>query len=285
MVQVGGVTLNTGAVWFLLFVLVVVFVTVRFLLDTSKRQKKTIRVALRDWFIVHKDRVARVMKELERKAFHVAGFIIPATYIALIESGLMTRRQCAILLGTLATTQALIELGRKLSPRFREFVTRYMGRTMRPEELQANKVTGTVYFMTGNFLVVWLYEPSVAVVSQLFLVVGDLMAALVGIAYGRIRVTEKKSLEGCIGCFVSCVVIGVTFLSWAIPLASFGQILAISAAGGLVATVVELYSDDGLYLNDNLTIPVSSGLMVHALGRWLGIALEGPTTRLPWLYA
>ncbi len=48
--------------------------------------------------------------------------------------------------------------------------------------------------------------------------------------------------------------------------------------------VVELYSDDGLYLNDNLTIPVSSGLMVHLLGAYMGLALEGPTTRLPWTY-
>jgi len=284
MVEVGGLTLNTGAVWFLAFVIVVVVVVVRFLMDTSKRQKKTIRVVLRDWFLVHKERIARLSKELERKAFHVAGFIIPATYIACLESGFMTRSQCAILLGTLASMQALIEIGRKTSPRIREFFIKLMKHTMRPEELTENKATGTVYFMTGNFLVVWLYEPAVAVVSQLFLVVGDLMAALVGIAYGRIKVTKNKSLEGCLGCFGSCIVVGVLFLSWAVPLAPLWQIVLICAAGGFVATVVELYSDDGFYLNDNLTIPVSSGLIVHLLGSWLGLALEGPTTRLPWLY-
>ncbi len=112
-----------------------------------------------------------------------------------------------------------------------------MGRTMRPEELNEGKITGTVYFMTGNFLVVWLFEPSVAVVSQLFLVVGDLMAALIGIAYGSIKVTKNKSLEGCLGCFFSCIIVGTTFLSWAIPLASLAQCIAISAAGGFIATV------------------------------------------------
>ncbi len=89
-------------------------IVMRFLLAASKQQKKAVRLILRDWFIVHKDRIARVMKELERKAFHVAGFIIPATYIALLESGTLTRRQCAMLLGTLASIQLAIELGRKV---------------------------------------------------------------------------------------------------------------------------------------------------------------------------
>src|SRR5262245_21543000 len=100
---------------------------------------------------------------------------------------------------------------RQLSRRCTRVVVSVMGRTMRAEELEENKVTGTVYFMTGNFLVVWLYEPSVAVCSQLFLVIGDLMAALVGIAYGRIKVSGKKSLEGCIGCFMSCLITGTLF--------------------------------------------------------------------------
>jgi hypothetical protein len=98
---------------------------------------------------VHKDRIARVSKELERKAFHVAGFIIPATYIALLESGTMTRRQCSILLGTLASIQLAIEIGRKVSTSFARGVIAVMGKTMRPEELNDGKITGTVYFMTG----------------------------------------------------------------------------------------------------------------------------------------
>ncbi len=48
--------------------------------------------------------------------------------------------------------------------------------------------------------------------------------------------------------------------------------------------VVELYSDDGMFLNDNMTIPFFSGLTVHLIGAYLSLKLEGPTTRLPWLY-
>jgi len=275
--------LNTGAVYFLLFTICAVTVIVR-TLHSSKAQQKTIRGLLKDWFIVEKERITRVMKELERKAFHVAGLIIPSAYIAVLESGMLTRRQSSIILGTLAAMQMSIEVGRKLSERFNQYVIGFMKRTMRPEELKENRVTGTVYFMTGNFLVVWLFEPGVAVVSQLFLVVGDLMAALVGIAYGRIKVTKSKSLEGCFGCFASCAVVGFAFLSWALPAASFLQVLALSSAGGFVATVTELYSEDGLLINDNMTIPFFSGLAVTYLGRWLGLALGGPTTRLPWLY-
>jgi len=72
---------------------------------------------------------------------------------------------------------------------------------MRPDELKSVKVTGTPFFLTGNFLVVWLFPPTVAVMSQLYLVVGDFSAAFFGLAYGRTAIYGNKSLEGSSACF------------------------------------------------------------------------------------
>jgi hypothetical protein len=55
-----------------------------------------------------------VITELKRKAFHLAGFIIPATYVALLQTagGFMTRTRCAMLLGSLALAQTILEVAR-----------------------------------------------------------------------------------------------------------------------------------------------------------------------------
>jgi len=261
-------------------VLIIVIVVIRKLLHGDKEDIQQIQDFLKAMFV---KRVQRVSWELQRKAFHVAGLLIPSAYIASVQIGLMTRGQAAALLGFLAGTQICIEIGRKVSPAFNKFVVSHMRKTMRPEELQSVKTTGTPFFMTGNFLVVWLFPPIVAVVSQLYLVVGDFNAAVFGIAYGQTifpkPIYGNKSLEGSSACFISCLIVGVSLLSWSAPLLSWATILIVTFGSSFVATVVELFSDDGLF-NDNLTIPFSSALAIQLLVTLCGGTLDGDTVRL-----
>jgi dolichol kinase len=264
------------------FVLVLVLIFVAYViikLNGTKKDAKELKSILKNAFLIRIERIKRVTFELQRKAFHIAGLIIPSAYIAALQSGLLTRHQSAMILGALAGAQILLETGRQISPTFNKMVVSVMRSTMRPEELKEVKVTGTPFFLSGNFLVVWLFEPTVAVVSQLFLVVGDLMAALVGIAYGRHTIYKNKSLEGFLGCFFSCVVAGILIFSWATPLLTWTQQLILVTVGGFVASVVELVSGDGLF-NDNLTIPFASGFTIHWLAKLLGAPLLGEGVRL-----
>ena len=85
---------------------------------------------------------------------------------------------------------------------------------------------------------------------------GDAAAALVGRRFGRIRLVNGKSLEGC----ASFVVAGY---------AALAAVLAISGHGGtredlagiaavLLAALAELFQKQ-LKLDDNLTIPLVAG--------------------------
>jgi len=258
----------------LLVVLLLVYCVFRKVLHGSNKDLQHIQHILKNAFLIQVKRIQRVTFELQRKAFHVAGLIIPSAYIASLQSGLLTRAQAAAILGLLAATQILIELARKFSPAFNRLVVARMRKTMRPDELKSVKVTGTPFFLTGNFLVVWLFPPTVAVMSQLYLVVGDFSAAFFGLAYGRTAIYGNKSLEGSSACFFSCILVGMTLLLWSVPLIDYPTALFITAGSSLLATVVELISDDGIF-NDNLTIPLSSAISISMLAKMCKVSLVG----------
>lgn len=87
---------------------------------------------------------------------------------------------------------------------------------------------------------------------------GDLSAALFGVAFGRETVNirlgreRKKSAEGSIAMFTTCYLLGI-LMFWNLHLREYPVFF-----GALAATLTELY--EPLYLNDNLTIPLISSL-------------------------
>lgn len=106
-----------------------------------------------------------------------------------------------------------------------------------------------------------LSPPSVAMCSILFLVLGDMAAALIGVSFGgevaqvKLGRLGKKSIEGSLAMFSVCFLVGcLTFAE--VPLREYFVF-----GGALVATLTELYEPLGL--NDNLTIPVCSALALQ----------------------
>ena len=83
------------------------------------------------------------------------------------------------------------------------------------------------------------------------MILGDMSAALVGKMWGRTKLLGKKSLEGSAACFVVCVLIALVKLN---------PVIAI--IGALVATIVELIP---FPIDDNLTVPLVSGAVMHFL--------------------
>ena len=72
-----------------------------------------------------------------------------------------------------------------------------------------NLTTSSTWYLTGCFFTLYLFRPVVAITAILYLNLGDFSAALVGMSYGRTKITKKKSLEGFLGCFFTCVIIGI----------------------------------------------------------------------------
>ena len=130
---------------------------------------------------------------------------------------------------------------------------------MRPREM--NQMTGTPYFITGCALVIALFEKQIAIASILYLIFGDMTAALVGVSFGGDAVVVKlgregkKSVEGSVGMFAITFVIGYSLFS-SVYMAEY-----VALVSAIVATLTELWSEDYFFeLNDNLTIPTFTAL-------------------------
>jgi len=82
-------------------------------------------------------------------------------------------------------------------------------------------------------------------------------AAMVGISFGctcfSFRI-GKKSLEGTIAMFLVCMLVGGVFF------ASVPHCLPVVATAALAATLVELLGPERWYTDDNITIPLTTGV-------------------------
>jgi glycerol-3-phosphate acyltransferase PlsY len=216
-------------------------------------------------------RVRRLIRELQRKGFHFSGLLIPALYYFGLKVRLpalggpwLTQQSALYVLGAITGCYFLLEVLRLANPSVNRFFTRRLRFLMRRAEYRT--VTGTGYYLLGSFFSVLLFSPMIAIAAMLFLVFGDFAAAMVGTAIGRVRLFAAKSLEGSLACFVACFVVGL-LLFWRVqPDWSVGVRLALS--GAAAATLAELLP---LRINDNLTIPLLSGLAVLLTAQSLGL--------------
>lgn len=108
----------------------------------------------------------------------------------------------------------------------------------------------SIYFALSCLICSLFFEKTVTVLCIALLCVGDPIAALVGSRFGTVRILNK-SLQGSLACFVACFLVAELL---------FEPTIAFWAA--LTATFFELISSR---LNDNLSIPIFTGLMVTLL--------------------
>ena len=150
---------------------------------------------------------------------------------------------------------------------FHSLFCRYFGGMMR--EAEKRQLTGATYVVGGSsicsMIALHSHKSEAAVFLGLTLfILGDAVAALVGKAFGRIRVGQK-TLEGSLGCFFFCFLLAwivfpqlPEFLeAWGGPF-SMIQILLVSAT----LSFLELFPIrlGKVVLNDNLYVPAAVSL-------------------------
>ncbi len=85
-----------------------------------------------------------------------------------------------------------------------------------PHAPPAEQLTGACFFSLGLCLVICLFPPSLAMTSTLHLVLGDMMAALIGVSFGgdvcvvKLGRSGKKSVEGSAAMFVTCFLVTIS---------------------------------------------------------------------------
>jgi glycerol-3-phosphate acyltransferase PlsY len=199
---------------------------------------KSIGVAIR--------RIKRTLKELKRKTLHLSALIIPIGYHLLLTFVNGFTQYYAIIIVTIGTVFWLtLDVARIYIP----FINRNFPLQSLAREKERHNLSGVTYFGIGCWLAVVWFPPRIAITALLYMILGDMSAAIFGISFGRIKIGHK-SLEGTFAMFTVCSLIGFNMF-WDIHMREYPVIMA-----AVIASVVELLEPFGL--NDNLTIPLLS---------------------------
>ena len=184
--------------------------------------------------------------EFKRKAIHLVALVIPIGYF------LLPKLLSLLILTPFALGSIAIDIIRLKRLPLHGFLNRLIGPVLREHE--DSDFTGSSYILTASVLSILLFDKNVAVAAISFIILGDIAAALVGRRYGKIKI-KRKSLEGSLACLFMCLLVAII-----VP----GFPLWIGVVGAFTATLVEGIT---FPIDDNFSVPLISGLVMHILIR------------------
>lgn len=193
------------------------------------------------------------LTEARRKAIHLAFIVLPLALLLETLPWPRGRREFRMLFLALTASAIVVDVLRIHERRVRTFFRQFFGEMIREHERLS--LLGSTYLLLAALLAIELFPQPVAATAIGFTVLGDAMGALVGRAWGRHKMFNK-SLEGALGCLVTC-------LAWAVFASSVSSVpLQVSIAGAVVATLVEMLP---IPLDDNLGITLASGYTMRLM--------------------
>lgn len=139
-----------------------------------------------------------------------------------------------------------------------QIVMKVLGPFMR--ESERKDYSGLPFYAMGCGLSLLLFSSHVALISIMFLVFSDPISSYFGVKYGKTKILPNKSLQGSTAGFAVCYLIT---LAYGISMGEVSMnLLFFALLAGVVGAVSELLS---IFVDDNLTIPVISGLGLTGL--------------------
>ena len=172
---------------------------------------------------------------------------------------------CVLILVSALTFFLTAEYARLRFPRVNAFAIRAMGPIMRKNEV--NKVSGTPFYIGSVLLAVIIFPKPIAILSILFLAIGDPISSIFGISWGHkgLRFANGKSLIGtAAGMGICCIITFIYLVVTGVPVFSS---VCIALAGGLAGGGAEMIP---LEIDDNFSIPLVSGLAL-----WVAFLIFG----------
>ncbi len=185
--------------------------------------------------------------EIKRKLFHmIAGLIL----VILIDLDIIN-----ILVITIILILSIVVsiLAKKIKVPILYWFLKHMDRK---EDLEKSPGKGAVNFLAGSLLALILFDKNLAIASILILTIGDAVSSLVGIHFGKTvnPINNKKLLEGTIAGIIISFLFALIFINYKEAL--------IAATIGMVIEAIELKVHKEFIINDNIAIPLASGLAV-----------------------
>ena len=190
----------------------------------------------------------------QRKLYHaLMGLLCFALYAFALDRG-----TAIWLIASIGGCFVILDLLRLRIPSLNQLTLALLGPLMRREEL--GSVTGNSFYILGLFVAVTLFSKPVALLSILFLALGDPIAAVVGTKWGRTKIFGDKSLEGSLANFALTALASFLFSALYLHMDPLSAV-AFGIFGGLVSMLAELFPAP---FDDNLTIPAVSALLLTA---------------------
>ncbi len=192
--------------------------------------------------------------ELFRKLIHFISLSIPIVYY------FITTEAAAIILGILAATALIIDLGRHLHSETGKIFYKMFGFLLREHELDHKKknLNGATYVLISALISVLIFPKVIFISAFSILIISDSAAALIGRKFGK-RKFLSKSFEGTLTFFVSaCIVILFTP-----KVSGFSEEYLIGFIAAFVGAIIENISFK--LVDDNLSIPLSVGFTMWGL--------------------
>ncbi|MCJ7508304.1 MAG: dolichol kinase [candidate division Zixibacteria bacterium] len=188
------------------------------------------------------------LNELKRKAVHFFALSIPIGYYFIPKSISLL---ILIPITSISITLDIIRL-RKLPGVNTLYLI--LGPILRRRE--RFNFAGSTYILFGSVMSILFFNKRIAIAAISFIILGDIASALVGKIFGRTKLGRKKTLEGSIAFLLVCFLVAsiIHFVS--------GFPLWIGLIGAVVATLVENLT---VLVDDNVTVPLLSGLVMQLL--------------------
>jgi dolichol kinase len=213
-------------------------------------------------------------EEIRRKLLHLFALLMP---IAIFYAPRWSWPRLLVpgILFLLFAASIIIEALRFKVPVIQKTVLTFFGSMMRKEEHAI--VSGWTWVIGAAFFcsVLFSSRPYVSFIALTLFIIGDAVAALVGIGIGRIKI-GKKTMEGSIACLLVCALLFYAVFPFVPGLLKAWGISRFPAnliwVTSLVITLFELIPlkiAPRVTVNDNLAVPIIAGYVMIALEKML----------------
>jgi diacylglycerol kinase (CTP) len=221
---------------------------------------------LRSFFPTSKDKTYARRNELhlKRKAFHIFGGLVTLfPYVVLGYSALTMAAGLACALAWIM----LLEYLRARSEKTNKIMLFFFGPFLRESEI--GSMSGMPFYVASCLFAFLMFPHHVAILSILYLALGDPSSSFFGVLFGRSRLFPNKSLEGTLGGFCVCALVSLGYFSYIqIPQDKLAVMVLLGGFAGAVAELLPLNVDD------NFAIPVVSGLFMILVFLCAGLPLS-----------
>jgi dolichol kinase len=180
--------------------------------------------------------------ELLRKGIHLSTSLIAVSYFY-FEKNIILGVSIFLMSGFL-----LVDILRFKFNIIEKYFHLIFSKLLRIDE-QKNQLTGATYLFIGISATLFLFEREIAIASILILTLSDTFAAIVGKKMGRNKIGDK-SVEGSAAFLITTMAL-LFFI--------FGHFSFILFFIAILITIMEAVP---IKINDNLTIPLFSGLLL-----------------------